>query len=248
MTNLFITVLVSQGLFAKSYGGTNDDVAYPVIQTADGGYAVTGYTNSFGAGGYDILAIKLASEGSIAWARTFGGPSNDYVEYPRSIIQTADGNYAIVGRTQSFGAGNYDVLLLKLDREGNYPGCVQDCSPMALSPALTISSPSSITSCDPIVVTPTLAVNSPDLTITDPCEALLEHEEISINQQPPITCSLVPSAALFLSALDVPLRIYSADGRLAYSGQLKRGETTISLEKGVYIWIADTHKGKVVVR
>ncbi|MEO0192079.1 MAG: hypothetical protein ABIM46_04790, partial [candidate division WOR-3 bacterium] len=66
-------ILVGQWLFAKAFGGTNWDEARSIVQTADGGYAVAGYTVSFGAGGYDFLVPKLNPDGSIQWARTFGG-------------------------------------------------------------------------------------------------------------------------------------------------------------------------------
>ncbi|MGC8894784.1 MAG: TolB family protein [candidate division WOR-3 bacterium] len=60
--------------------------------------------------------------------------------------------------------------------------------------------------------------------------------------------SPLPSGLLFLSHDDLPLRIYSADGHLAYSGELKKGENRISLETGVYFWIAGPYKGKAVIR
>jgi uncharacterized delta-60 repeat protein len=51
--------------WAKTYGGTRNDYAYSVQQTSDGGYIVAGYTNSFGAGGYDIFLIKTDANGDI---------------------------------------------------------------------------------------------------------------------------------------------------------------------------------------
>jgi len=56
--------LVSQNLFAKTFGGTGYDWATSIIQTSDGGYAVAGGTNSFGAGWADLLALKLGPDGS----------------------------------------------------------------------------------------------------------------------------------------------------------------------------------------
>lgn len=51
--------------FLKTIGGTNDDYAYSVQQTSDGGYIVVGYTDSFGAGYYDFFLVKLDSSGNI---------------------------------------------------------------------------------------------------------------------------------------------------------------------------------------
>jgi len=44
------------------------------------------------------------------------------------------------------------------------------------------------------------------------------------------------------------LRIYSVDGRLAWSGQLAKGENRVSLDRGVYLWQAGSYSGKAVVR
>ncbi|MEO0191692.1 MAG: hypothetical protein ABIM46_02790, partial [candidate division WOR-3 bacterium] len=102
-------------LWAKAFGGTSEEVARSVIQTSDGGYAVAGWTRSSGAGGYDILVLKLASDGTPLWTRTFGGTGD---ERAFSIVQTYDGGYALAGHTSSFGYGSYDFLVLKLASDG----------------------------------------------------------------------------------------------------------------------------------
>ncbi len=102
--------------FCIAIGGGNNDGGHTVIQTSDGGYAIAGHTNSFGAGLYDVYVVKLDGAGTLQWARTVGGGNSDDGV---SIIQTSDGGYAIAGWTQSFGAGNYDVYVVKLDGAGN---------------------------------------------------------------------------------------------------------------------------------
>jgi hypothetical protein len=52
----------------------------------------------------------------ITWQKNFGGNGSDYGD---SVQQTADGGYIIAGMTDSWGKGNGDVYLLKIDREGN---------------------------------------------------------------------------------------------------------------------------------
>jgi hypothetical protein len=54
-------------LWNKTYGGTNDDEAAALVQTSDGGYALAGYTNSYGAGGFDFWLVKTDVESGLAW-------------------------------------------------------------------------------------------------------------------------------------------------------------------------------------
>jgi uncharacterized delta-60 repeat protein len=243
---LFLKLNGSGGLsWARTFGGTNHDYAYSLVQTTDGGFAVAGYTVGFGAGSNDFLVLKMNSSGSLSWARTFGGTGDDRAYF---ITQTTDGGLAVAGETQSFGAGGVDFLVLKLDQNGNYPGCVQACSPTVTTPSPSASSPSLGADCSPITSSPTPTVNTPGLTITDVCSPLEAEERDAISGQPVILCSPIPGGLLFLSPVELPLRVYSADGRLVYFGNLDKGENRISLEAGVYIWKAGTYRGKAVVR
>jgi len=91
-------------------------VALSIIQTEDRGYAISGYTRSKGKGKADAWVIKLNNKGDMVWNKTFGGYDNDIA---RSIIQTEDGDYVIVGETQSKGAGEWDAWIIKIDEQGN---------------------------------------------------------------------------------------------------------------------------------
>jgi hypothetical protein len=102
----------------KTYGGRSDDSASSIQQTSDGGYIVAGDTRSFGAGDLDIWVLKLDQNGNIQWQKTYGGPMDDYNSSP-SIQQTSDGGYIVAGDTKSFGAGRWDIWVLKLDQNGN---------------------------------------------------------------------------------------------------------------------------------
>jgi len=103
-------------IFEKNYGGSEDDEFFSIIHTIDDGYALAGYTKSYGAGGKDVWIIKLDSKGNITWDKTFGR-SKDDVAY--SIIQTSEKGYVLVGKITSEGFGDTDALIIKLDSEGN---------------------------------------------------------------------------------------------------------------------------------
>ena len=102
-------------VWEKAYGGTGYDYALSVSQTSDNGYIAAGYTSSFGVMNYGFWVLKLDENGAIAWQKAYGGTGYDYA---RSIHQTGDGGYIVAGSTTSFGAGNYDFWVLKLDENG----------------------------------------------------------------------------------------------------------------------------------
>jgi hypothetical protein len=103
-------------MWNKTYGGTSYDLAYALVQTSDGGYALAGYANSFGAGSDDFWLVKTDSAGNMQWNKTYGGTILDEA---CALVQTSDGGYALAGRTASFGAGRTDFWLVKTDSTGN---------------------------------------------------------------------------------------------------------------------------------
>jgi formylglycine-generating enzyme required for sulfatase activity len=100
----------------RTFGGGNDDYGNSIQQTINSGFIIVGNTISFGNGQMDIWLIKTDAEGNEVWNQTFGGSAND-LGY--SVQQTNDGGYVIIGTTQSYGYGNYDVWLIKTDADGN---------------------------------------------------------------------------------------------------------------------------------
>jgi hypothetical protein len=93
----------------KTYGGTYDDNAGSVIQTDDDGYALAGYTYSFGAGSGDAWLVKTDAVGNMLWSRTYGGANNDRA---LQVVDTSDGGYALAGDTVG------DFWLVKTDASG----------------------------------------------------------------------------------------------------------------------------------
>jgi len=100
----------------KTYGGAGDDSARALVQSSDGGYALAGTTNSFGAGGEDFWLVKTDASGNAQWNKTYGGTGNDEAY---ALVQSSDGGYALAGGTGSFGAGSFNLWLVKTDASGN---------------------------------------------------------------------------------------------------------------------------------
>jgi len=99
-----------------TFGDPNEyDNAQSIQQTSDGGYIITGMTNSYGAIGTDALLIKLDSNGRDEWIKTLGGSGSD-TGY--CVKQTSDGGFIIVGESDSFSDSG-DVYLVKTDSSGN---------------------------------------------------------------------------------------------------------------------------------
>jgi len=99
----------------KTYGGEGNDCGYSIQQTTDGGYIVAGETESFGAGNNDFWVLKLYANGNTEWEKAYGGAGDDCAS---SVQETADRGYILAGKTNSSGAGDYDIWVLKLDLGG----------------------------------------------------------------------------------------------------------------------------------
>ncbi|PCI93602.1 MAG: secretion protein [Flavobacteriales bacterium] len=125
----WVIKLTSNGniTWEKSLGGTNSDLGSSIKQTTDGGYIVTGSSDSNDGditgnkGGFDVWAVKLTSTGIISWQKSLGGTGDDYGV---SIQQTIDGKYIIAAYSNSLDGdvtGNHglnDYWLVKLTTTG----------------------------------------------------------------------------------------------------------------------------------
>jgi hypothetical protein len=105
----------------KTFGGDDDDRAYSMLVTPDGGYIIVGETETFGLGGNfepDVWLIKTDSSGIEQWNRTY---HYNVENRGQSIEQTADGGYIILGYTGTVGWEDYskDVLLIKTNNIGD---------------------------------------------------------------------------------------------------------------------------------
>jgi hypothetical protein len=113
--------LAENGNEEWKYSGSEYSNAQFIRQTADQGYIVAG-NRTDDEYGLDLLIVKLDKNGNEKWIKTFGRSGG--WEYASAIQQTSDGGYIVSGQTDSYGAGRYDMWILKLDENGNGSGPV----------------------------------------------------------------------------------------------------------------------------
>ncbi len=118
-TDVRLTKVDSDGIeqWTQFYPGTLEDWGTDVKQTSDNGFIWVGYTGrEYTNNAPQARVVKTNSEGVIEWDKQWGGSS---WESFGGVILTQDGGYAIAGHSSSYGAGNLDGVLLKMDSVGN---------------------------------------------------------------------------------------------------------------------------------
>jgi hypothetical protein len=103
-------------IWTKIYGGELDDVAFTVHQTFEGGYILSGYTDSFGNGNGDFWLIRTDENGDTLWCKTYGDTAREWCRYSK---QTSDSGFILIGLIDSLSSSNWDIWLLKTDKDGN---------------------------------------------------------------------------------------------------------------------------------
>jgi len=101
-------------VWSKTFSAGDLDVASAVLRTADGGYAITGFTRI--AAVNHVLLIRTDANGDTLFTRIYGGAdSNQGVEF----LETADGGFVIIGKTFTQSLGESDILMLRTDAAGD---------------------------------------------------------------------------------------------------------------------------------
>lgn len=103
-------------LWYKTIGGVFKDEGYAVKQTADGGFIITGSTESYTNGFNDVWLVKTDEHGVMQWSRHFGGTSYDSGQ---DVIECSNGGYLVAGYTQISSSGNWYAWLIRTDELGN---------------------------------------------------------------------------------------------------------------------------------
>ncbi len=112
---LFDFGLRAQESFEVTIGGEGAEYANIVEVQDDGGYLILGSTESFGAGGRDVVFYKMNAQGEILWANTYG---TDLRDVARKFMKTPDGGYLLACWKSTMGTYD-DWFIIKTDDEGN---------------------------------------------------------------------------------------------------------------------------------
>ncbi|NVM31289.1 MAG: SBBP repeat-containing protein [Candidatus Helarchaeota archaeon] len=104
-----------QLLWNTTWGGSNKDYGLGVVVDPNGSIYCTGWTESFGAGGWDSALVKFAPNGTKLWNTTWGGSDRDWLY---GVELDSSGFLYCVGYTESFGAGDGDLALVKFAPNG----------------------------------------------------------------------------------------------------------------------------------
>lgn len=158
-----------QELWTKTFQAEGNDLAQSIKSAINGGYYLFGSSQSYGAGSYDMVLMKVDDNGEEEWYKTYGGIDYEYgmsmdesttgdlylfgstksfgleespdyylvktdidgeeiwsliigghqIDYGNQVVSTNDGGCILVGQSKSFGSGEFDILIVKVSKEGN---------------------------------------------------------------------------------------------------------------------------------
>lgn len=102
-------------IWERTFGGSNNDSAFGVTETTDGGLVLVGYTFShiMGANTSKAMVVKCKFDGEIEWEMdAIGGKNNDEMN---AVTLMPDGTFAMVGTTssKSENAQKHDLWAMK---------------------------------------------------------------------------------------------------------------------------------------
>lgn len=104
-------------LWAREYGGEDDDKGYSILNTNDGCFIIAGVTTSSAVNkNFEFYLIRIDSKGDTLWTRTYGTKKN---ERAYSVDLTKDGGYILAGETDSIDPPGPSVYLVRTDSAGD---------------------------------------------------------------------------------------------------------------------------------
>ncbi len=108
-------------IWTRAIGGPISEVAYSVKETANGDFIVFAYGDSWENQQVspDMYIIKINKNGDVIWTRGYGGQGFEMITSASAGYISPDDDIYIMGATNSYGVGDYDQILMKLDDDGS---------------------------------------------------------------------------------------------------------------------------------
>lgn len=103
-------------MWTRTFGGTGIEAGFGVEVTLEGDILMSGYTNSFGPGGYNGFLAKFDTLGNFKWGNAYGGTGGD-LSY-RALV-SRQGGYLLTGYSTTLGVGGQDGFAIRTDTAGN---------------------------------------------------------------------------------------------------------------------------------
>lgn len=94
----------------QTYGGTREDRAYSVYESAAGGFALAGTTESFSSG-IDIYLVRTNPLGDVMWSNHYGGSKSDYCY---TVQQDRHLDFLLIGCSYSYSSGGSDMYVMRV--------------------------------------------------------------------------------------------------------------------------------------
>ena len=113
---LIRTDLNGDTVWTKTHGGDFIAIGSSIHQTIDDGFIITGRADTSDVHDANVYLIYANSYGDTIWTKTYGGTGYDE---GKSVLYTSNNGYIIVGRTMSFGAGDFDVYIIRINMNGD---------------------------------------------------------------------------------------------------------------------------------
>jgi hypothetical protein len=237
--------------WAKTFGTPDTtgggEFGWDVRQLPDYGYMLVGSTPNYG-NSMQVFVVRTDSMGDMLWSKTYGGSQADDPWYS---ILTADGGLAVVGATQSYGSGQSDVYLLKIDSLGSTNSCNDSLIvPEAVDPILLTGSGTTITT-GMTSSNPLMTVNNPATVTTNVCqqvgtEEIISHEtDILIYPNPLSTSATIQIYDVRFTNYDFVL--YDITGREVFVSELRTPVSQLergNLQSGMYFYKVTGGKGQ----
>ncbi|MCB0790698.1 MAG: hypothetical protein H6595_13425 [Flavobacteriales bacterium] len=105
----------AQVTWQRTFGAFGTEQGRAIVEAGNGDLLTCGSTGSFGNGNSDIYVVRVNDAGDHIWSATFGGPG---IEDGNDILALPDGNFLVVGTTNSFGEGGYDGYVVEFSAAG----------------------------------------------------------------------------------------------------------------------------------